>query len=675
LLIITEKPDAARKISYILSGGKATTRKSGKVSWLEFTWSGKKVYCVGLRGHIVGLDFPSKFNKWNFKDLKALIDTDPVVKASEKDVVAVLKDLARKTTDVIIATDYDREGEFIGVTALDIVKGVKKPSLVKRAKYSSFTAPDIKAAFSKLDDVDYALADAAQGRQIIDLLWGAVLTRFMTLTQQASGNGNSGVLSVGRVQTPTLARIVERELEIRDFKPEPYWQISAILKGHLKGSTKKLGPDFKALHEKVNFKKEADAKAVYAKVKGATLSTVLEVDKKDRWDRPPAPFDTTQFTQEATKQGLTAENAMKLAEELYMRGIISYPRTDNTVYPPTLGLRKLVRMFLGSDFDKEASAVDALASLRPTRGKKQTPDHPPIYPVAAVSKSSLTTDEWTVYELIARRFLATLYTDYRFESTTVKLDIEDEIFRASGAVIVDKGWRDIYHYGWRKPEALPALKKGDVVPVKSVDIDKKMTLPPPRYSQGGLIGLMEKLGIGTKSTRHNILKTLLKRNYISGAKIVEATELGINVIESLTAYANKVTTADMTSELEKEMDQVATGTMKQAALITDSRKLLKDILTDLEKNTASIQKTITKKETIGPCPKCKKAEMEVRKSKRGKRFVGCTGYPACDQTYPLPQKGKLIPLNRACRKCGAPTVKIISKGKSPWVFCVDMGCK
>ena len=678
MLIITEKPDAARKIGYILSGGKSVTRKAGKVSWLEFTWKGQQVYCVGLRGHIVGIDFPPQFKSWVISDLNAMINADPVTKSTVRDVVSVLRDLAKKVSTVIVATDFDMEGELIGVEALDIVKKSKKPGSIQRARYSSFTAPEINSSFSSLAAVDYDLADAANSRQVIDLLWGAVLTRFMTLT-----NGNDGVLSVGRVQTPTLAKIVERELEIRAFVPEPYWQITAMCKGQLWGSTKRIGDDFKCIHEQVNFKDESDAKRVYAKVKGATLSTIIDHEKRSKRERPPAPFDTTQFTKAATQLGLTAEQAMNTAESLYMKGIISYPRTDNTVYPATLDLRNLVVMLTGStDHGSEARMVNAQTTLKPTRGKKATVDHPPIYPVANASKSSLTDNEWKVYDLVVRRFLATLYIDYEYDTTSIKLDIESEVFRASGAVVIEEGWRGIYRFGWHVPDPLPKLKKGDVLPVLSVDMEKKMTQPPNRYSQGGLIGMMEKLGIGTKSTRHNILKTLQRRDYISGGRSIQATELGIQVVGALQSHATKVTTPDMTSELEKEMEQVADGKKTSTIVIDHSRDMLRSILVELRKHTMAIKKLISKGESLGSCPKCGE-DLEVRKGKKrgSKRFVGCSAWPKCNQTYPLPQRGKIVPDNRACSKCGSPVVKVIgggkkpSKGKSkPWIICVNMGC-
>jgi DNA topoisomerase-1 len=673
ILIVTEKPDAARKISWILSGGKAKTGKRGKVSWLEFNWSGDKVYCVGLRGHIVGLDFPPKFKDWNYTDLNELIDAKILTKSTERDVVSVLKDLAAKATKIIIATDYDREGELIGVEALNLAQKVKKFSSVQRAKYSSFTAPEINSSFGSLDKVDFDLADAANARQVIDLIWGAVLTRYMTLLQ------NDGVLSVGRVQTPTLAKIVERELEIRAFVPEPYWQITAMIKGQRWADPTRLGPDFRAIHEKVNFKKESEAKAVYAKVKGASLSTITDLNSKKQKSYPPAPFDTTQFVKEATILGLSAEKAMKIAEDLYMSGYISYPRTDNTAYPKELNLRAIVGKFLGtSEFGTEARLVDALATIRPTKGKKITVDHPPIYPVSYVDKGSLDADSWKVFDLIVRRFLATLYIPYQYETTTIILDIEDENFRASGAVIIEEGWRAIYNLGWRPPEALPPVKNGDVLPVLSVDIDKKQTQPPSRYSQGGLIQLMEKLGIGTKSTRHNIIKTLQKRGYITGGKVAQATELGVKMIESLQKYAKKVTTPEMTSELEEEMEDVGAGKLKADKVIEDSRDMLRKILAELKSNTSKIKKELGGKDSIGNCPDCGEP-VEVRKSKKsGKRFVGCTGYPKCSRTYPLPQKGKVVPMHKACSKCGSPIVKIINGGKKkggkPWIICVNMGC-
>jgi len=214
-LIICEKNIAARRIAYILSNGKA---KQGKIYGIPYYYFDDTIV-VGLKGHIKKLDFPKEYAKWNQIEPKKLIDVEPVKKIGEWRIANAIRKLASQAKSVIIATDYDREGELIGVEIMDLLP---KNIEVKRARFSAITPGEIKRAFEKLGEVDFNLAKSAEARQYIDLIWGASLTRFISLASEQLGKD---FLSVGRVQSPTLALIVEREKEIQDFVPKPFWKI------------------------------------------------------------------------------------------------------------------------------------------------------------------------------------------------------------------------------------------------------------------------------------------------------------------------------------------------------------------------------------------------------------------------------------------------------------------
>ncbi|MBU0623645.1 MAG: DNA topoisomerase I, partial [Candidatus Thermoplasmatota archaeon] len=555
-LIISEKNLAARRIALILSDNTQKSRSVAGVPVLTFAKGPDEYFVLGLRGHIIVMDYPDKYNNWDAIPPKDLVYAKPEKKVdpTAKKIMNALKDLSRSVDEVIVATDYDREGELIGVEALEEAQ-VDKP--MRRAKFSALTKGEIERAFAELAELDYRLASAAETRQLIDLAWGASLTRFISL---ASGQLGKEFLSVGRVQSPTLALVVDREREIKAFKPISYWLVTADLK---------KDSEFKAPHKNGKFLDKETAQAAFGRAKSAKTASVKEFKEEEKNEWAPWPFSTTIFLMEANKLGLSPSQAMKIAENLYTDGYISYPRTDNTVYPPSLSLRTILEKLRKSEFAKEAEEVLSQESLRPSRGKKSTTDHPPIHPVEAAKKGELKGHHWDVYELVVRRFLATLAPPCRSLTTSVELDIRGEPFTSEGYRIISPGWRKYYPY-YRVTEVnLPELKVGDTVEVLKIHSTEKKTTPPDRYSQGSLIKKMEDLGLGTKSTRHETIQKLYDRRFAKGTRMIEPTESGIAVISALEEHANDITSAKMTSHLESDMDMIAAGELQQDEVVEE----------------------------------------------------------------------------------------------------------
>ena len=312
-----------------------------------------------------------------------------------------------------------------------------------RAKFSAFTKHEIDTAFSQLTEPDEKLADSAECRQRIDLAWGAVLTRFISMASNQSGRN---YLSVGRVQSPTLALIVKRHKEIEEFVSTPYWNVNALFN--------KDG-EFTASHTGNPFHEEGAAKAALEKCEGLTSGKVVTYEREEKDEYPLPPFNTTMFLMEATKLGMSASRAMKVAEDLYTAGYISYPRTDNTVYPPSLGLRRILEKLKDSDLKEEAEELLAQEQIRPSRGRVQTTDHPPIYPTEAATSKKLKGEKWTIYELIARRFMATVAPPAKAEVSSASLDVNGETFDAKGYRMLFLGWKKYYPY-YRVRGDLPA---------------------------------------------------------------------------------------------------------------------------------------------------------------------------------------------------------------------------
>ena len=717
-LIVTEKNDAAQQIARLLStSGKPKADKVYNTPVYRFTWGGEDCVTIGLRGHILKVDFPVQLtfddkNGWQgltadgellpadvpdglarppYKSKRKPFMADgvdlkgwkiaslpylvwaPIEKLpAEKEIIRVLKNLAKKADSVIIGTDFDREGELIGSDALRQIREVAPTVPVSRARYSAFTRAEIDHAFANLVDLDQDLADAGESRQYIDLIWGAVLTRYLTA---ARWSGLGTVRSAGRVQTPTLALVVERERERLAFKPEDYW----VLQGQAEKDGDAAGP-FRVTHATARFWDQTAAETAFAHVADATEGRVTAVERKSRTQRPPAPFNTTSLQAAAAAEGLSPARTMRLAESLYMDGLISYPRVDNTVYPKSLDLRECVRML--STVPAYGSVCHELLKqdkLTATRGKQETTDHPPIYPTAPASPDRLQPAEWKLYNLIARRFLATLMGPATIEGTKVTIDVAGEPFTVSGSVLVSPGFRAAYPYGLKKDDQLPALAEGDVVSVSEMELLAKQTEPPARYSQGKLIQEMEKRGLGTKSTRASIIDTLYERKYFKNDP-VEPSQLGMAIIDALTTYAPRITSPDMTAELEDDMTHVAEGRETQEQVVGHSRALLAGLMDALVEHTDdlsdAIADAVTADAKVGVCPKCGRDLVVKSSAKTRGSFVGCMGWPDCDVTYPLPQ-GKISALEgeaAVCPECGAPRVKVQPFRSRAYETCVNPAC-
>lgn len=659
-LIIAEKHIAAKRIASILSQDKLKQIRVSGVDTYEFGSGEERKVFIGLSGHIVKLDFPKAYNNWQKVEAEELIDAQVITTSTQVKIVSALKKLGKETTKATIATDYDREGELIGVEAVDILKSVNPDIEFDRVHYSAITPKEIHDAFGNPSRIDFNLADAGHSRQVIDLVWGASLTRYISL---AAGRLGNMFLSVGRVQSPTLALIVEREKERDAFVAKKYWELSASLQ------TKK-GEIFQAEHKTSRFWEKEEVDSILKKLKDTAL--VSSITTSTKTDKQPTPFNTTEFISAASALGYTASSAMNIAESLYMNGFISYPRTDNTVYPESIDLRAQIEIFAKGPFKEYAEKLLAKKELVPTRGKKETTDHPPIYPASLAKKSELSEQEWKVYELVVRRFFATFAEPAEWETIKARFDISGEEFKANGARLVVPGWRWYYPYNAPEDRLLPVLTEGDQLAVLSKDVAEKETQPPGRYGQGRLIKIMEELGLGTKATRHEIISKLYSRAYIHGNPL-QPTKTAFAVVESLEKFAPTISKPDMTSKLEADMDRIAEGEIPEEEVLNESREMLFSVFRDLAENRDNISESLRaglrEDKIIGVCPECG-SKLMVMRSKKGGRFIGCEGYPECNFSLPLPRGGKVIVTEKTCDQHDLYHISIINSGKRPW----NLGC-
>ena len=703
-LIITEKNNSAKKIADILSGGEAKADATYKVPFYTWTDSEGDQMTVGLKGHVMGVAFPEGYSNWQETDLHELIDAKLVPEPTDKNVVKAIRKLAKDASDIVLATDFDREGELIGLEALreavDVQPNVAAAELearppIKRARYSALTKDEIERAFGSLDELDYDLAYAGAARQDIDLIWGATLTRAVSLASRRFG---ANFLSVGRVQSPTLALIVERELERRAHVPKPFWELYANFE-HPDGS-------FETHHATDKFWEKAEADAALAGTSSPGVVKAVTAKKNTR--RPPTPLNTTAFTTDASSRlGITPAAAMRIAEDLYMDGFISYPRTDNTVYPKSLNTKELVSSLVRiPEFSAAKGLLDG--PLNATRGKKETTDHPPIYPTQAVYPGALEGPKKRVYELVVRRFLATFSPPMITESTRADIEAGSEMYFVRGSVVVDPGYAGIYTYARSSDEEIPKLEEGQELPLDGEPwlVDKE-TQPPSRISQGKLIELMEERGLGTKATRADIIQKLYDRGYVF-SNPPEPSETGIAMYKAFHEYVPRMATPEMTAELEADMDKIAAGETTKDEVVGLSREMLHTTTTELELKKEDFAKQIwagmDEDKFLGPCKVCEEAgrqrengepnRLRIIDLKGGKRMYGCEGWirppevkegdpppppnpDSCPVSGPLPGRFfELWRLEEVCSICGErPRLTVKKRGPGrPWKLCLNDDC-
>jgi len=665
-LIISEKPAAAEKIAAAL--GKSIKKVLGKASYFEVPE--KKIVVVPAVGHLFTLAQKEKGWKYPVFDLEWKPTYETEKAAFAKPYLENIKKLAKQADDFVVATDYDIEGEVIGLNIVRFLCGQKD---AKRMKFSTLTAGDLKEAYQNLSPtIDWGQAEAGETRHWLDWWWGVNLSKAATDSLFLQTH-HYQTLSIGRVQGPALAVLAKRELEIQQFKPVPYWQISILLAI--------AGQKLEALHKEEKFFDENKAKEIFEKIKDKT-ATVASTETATQKVNPPVPFDLTSLQIEAYRLfKINPKQTLEVAQELYTAAYISYPRTSSQKLPPQLNLKKIItHLAMQPDYAKLAQKV-LKGGMKPNEGKKTDPAHPAIYPTGEIPK---TLGAWQakIYDLIVKRFFAVFGEAGERETTTITFEIEKEPFILKGIRTTYPGWLELYApYGKREETELPKLAKGQTFAQKS-KIDNKQTEPPKRYTQASIIKELEKQSLGTKATRASIVDTLYQRGYVKDASI-QVTPLGLQIIATFTKYAPDILDEKLTRHFEKDMEKIREHKQKMQVVLENAKKLLIDITNKFKLHineigrelVAAVRETRKEAETLMMCPNCKIGEIRIITSKAtGKRFLACNKYPDCRTTFPLPQGGLLKITEKVCKHCNIPMIMVINKGKRPWEFCPSPQC-
>ncbi|MEM3127134.1 MAG: DNA topoisomerase I, partial [Candidatus Woesearchaeota archaeon] len=612
-LIICEKPKAAAKMAEALADDKIKKESVESVPYYKITHNGKEIIVGAAVGHLYTLSEKDK-GKWEYPIFN--VEWKPTSEVSKSSsyvtkYLDALKKLSKKAEEFTIATDYDVEGEVIG---LNVVRFIAKQNDANRMKFSTLTNDELVEAYeSKSKHLDWGQAHAGETRHIMDWYYGINISRALTLAMKTTGGFK--ILSSGRVQGPALKIIVDREKEIQAFKPELYWQLFLDTEKNLH-----------AIHKREKFWKKEEVEKIYKKIYKEKTAIVVEIKKRETTQMPPHPFDLTTLQTEAYRCfGINPKKTLEIAQELYVSGYISYPRTSSQQLSEKIDYKKILAQ-LQKQQDYGIYCADLLkkSPLMPNNGKKTDPAHPAIYPTG-IAPRKLKPEEHKLYDLVVRRFLATFGDSATRETVEIDLDCAGEIFILSGGRTKVKGWHVLYSpYVDLKEEELPYLNEKQQLKVEKIFIEEKETKPPKRYTEASIIRELEKRNLGTKATRAQILDTLFQRHYIVG-KQIQATELGIKTIETLEKYCPEIIDEQLTSHFEEEMEKVRTNDIKEEDVLEEAKKTLEKVLEKFKKSekkigeelSGAVQQTRDEMSHVGKCQVCKEGILRLRKGKFG----------------------------------------------------------
>ncbi|MEM3421657.1 MAG: DNA topoisomerase I [Candidatus Hadarchaeum sp.] len=675
-LIVCEKPAAAAKIAEALAKGKARSGQLNGVPYYDFEVDGRPVTVVPALGHLFVLKNLRPLREYPFYEVgwvPAYL-ADRRAKRTKAFIEAICE-LAKGATEFISACDYDVEGSVIGANVLRYICGEEALKRARRMKFSTLTAEDLRRAYEQLmPRLDYEQIEAGETRHILDWFWGMNLSLAMSMAVKLAGQGYVK-LSAGRVQTPTLRILVDREREIKAFRPETFWVVDLVIKLD--------GAEAVAEHASGRFFDRLDAERVLSVSRGkpARVSSV-QVHRHRR--SPPVPFSLGDLQLEAHRCfGFSPLRTQQIAQELYLAALISYPRTDSQKLPPSIDYRRIMEQLgsISEDYKKMAEEIFSLPELKPNEGKKTDPAHPAIYPTGQ-RPENLTAPQRKLYDLIVRRFFSVFGMPSLVESLRVEVEVGGEKFILRGRRVLEEGWLKFYGgYSPAEEIMLPELREGQLLEVKEVRLEEGQTQPPPRYNPASIVKKMEEIGIGTKGTRAQIVQSLYERGYITGRQIT-VTDLGMQVIDSLTEYCPEITSEELTAEFEREMDAILEGKRTKEEVAKRARAELDRILSKFKQHQLEIGKKLAeayhaarlKQRKLGRCPSCGGDLMVVVSRATHKRFVGCSNYPKCLNSFPLPQVGTILPLGETCKICGAPMAQVDRTGSKSYRICLNPKC-
>lgn len=682
-LVICEKPLAAKRISEVLGSKKMTERElaPGVVIYEIISDKNQRFIVCSALGHLYSL-FPIERNRKKYPVFEAKWSPRHSAIVREKrrilEILKVISKVSEGASGFIHACDYDLEGELIGYNILEYACN-HKYELSMRAKFSSLTDSEINQSFNNLQKPNIRIVEAGKARHLIDFIFGINLSRALVNCLSVSNQNNRYYnLSIGRVQGPTLGFMADRELKIRNHVPDPVWYVT--------GKFEKDGSFFKSnLITSVRKFSEIQKILTTCRNEKGTIKEIIRLDKKLN---PPTPFNISNLQKEAFRIfKMSPAATLSVAESLYLSALISYPRTSSQKLPSSIGYKKILERLSMNYPTRNKNFVQNLLKLNhlvPYQGNEEDPAHPAIYPTG-VKHKKLNILQHKILDLIIKRFLSTFGTTAVTKYTEVTINVNGHDFMAKGNTILNYGWIPIYepYFGFNESN-LPELRMGEPVEVNEVTAMEDYTKPPARYNQATLLDKMESEGIGTKSTRADIINLLIKRKYIIQDKTgLEPTELGFIILNTMKKFIPEIVSIKLSTFLESSIKRIEDGDLEMIDIHKYLEKSLEIPLNKIKINELAIGDEIKNglndsenATSIGKCPKCHVGEMILVKSRKSdKRFIACSEYrlTGCNTIASVPQLGNIKRSNSIC-SCGWPILSIIFNRKKIWTICVNRVC-
>lgn len=625
-LVLAEKPSVAREIARVL--GCTQTHKS----YIE----GPKYIVTWALGHLIELKMPehydTKYKQWNLEDLPIIPDKMglKVMKQTSHQYKAIESLAKRKDVkECIIATDAGREGELVARWILEKIRW-NKP--IKRLWISSHTDRSIKEGFTKLrPGSEYEnLYASAVCRAEADWLIGLNVTRALTTKYKDP-------LSAGRVQTPTLALVMEREKTIQTFKPQEYWTISAQI-GPLKADWEENG-------EKRIFSKD-QVDHILAKGKGQK-AVVQSINRTAKSEQQPLPYDLTELQRDANKRfGFSAKKTSSVLQKLYeQHKLVTYPRTDSRYLTTDMEATMLDRVeAIAGGYKEEVRSILAnkgkVVAKRVFNNEKVTDHHAIIPTEERLFLRDLESDERKLYDLIVKRFLALFYPAYQYETVRAVFDVNGESFSAKETVVIDAGFKAITGKDEEiSGQKLGQITKGQSFSIGQVQAEKKLTEPPARFSESDILGQMEKYGLGTPATRAEIIERIIETEVVERKTgRLHPTPKGKQLMDLVN---EELTSPELTAQWEKELEAISRGKGDPKQFLKRIRKQTEQLISEIKTSDKSYR---AHNLTGSKCPECQSL-LKERNTKEGKILV-CS---SSDCNYRKRKDPKLS--NRRCPQC------------------------
>ncbi|CAG8504504.1 15994_t:CDS:10 [Dentiscutata heterogama] len=618
VLCVAEKPSLAKSISQILSHGTTRTVKL-------CLWSSRIHLLIGLNattfmvpkvadnrtvqvtmtsvlGHLMAYDFPPEYQNWTQVSPLALFDA-PTEKHVIRGIEAVRDNIAkeaRNAEQIMIWTDCDREGENIGSEIVAVCRGANSRIRVSRAKFSAIISQQIRHAWQSPVDLDYRQANAVDARSELDLRIGAAFSRFQTLNLRSLFSElNNKVISYGSCQFPTLGFVVDQYLKVQNFVTEIFWKIYVALERD--GSMVEFHWVRNHLFDRLA------CVIIYEKCLENPTATVVEVNSKEHGsslnilpktlnDRKPYPLTTVELQKIGSRYlHISSDRLMNVAEQLYVKGFISYPRTETDQFDKQFDFRSLIeKQTQDTRWGDFATRLLLAGEFRtPRNGSHNDQAHPPIHPT--LYASDLTGDELKVYEFVVRRFLACCSDHAVGHETTIEIRLWEEKFTARGLVILARNYLDVYPYDRWGESNLPNFQKGETFIPTTCEMREGHTSPPEYLTEADLISIMDQNGIGTDATIHVHIAKIIEREYArkdfrNGKTYILPSNLGVALVEGYDSigFDKSLSKPFLRREMESKFKMVCEGRQQKEDVIKDSLAMYKDMYIKTSENVQKL---------------------------------------------------------------------------------------